>query len=105
MGLFSTLRGIYTLDTLDTRFTNSPKVPYKAVVDARKGHGTVPVQDPPINLDSKRQQIQPKPALWRTPEFYFYYFAFLTVVPYMFWVVYDVSRREFLPYLSLQCII
>ena len=94
MGLLSSLRGIYSLDTLDTRFTNSPKVPYKVVVDARNGHGTVPVQDAPVNLDSKRQQILPKPPLWKTPEFYFYYFAFIVVVPYMFWVVYDVSRRE-----------
>ena len=94
MGVMNYLRGMYCLDTLDTRFTNSPKVPYKVVIDARNGHGTVPVQDAPVNLDSKRKQILPKPALWKTPEFYFYYVVFLTVVPYMFWVVYDVSRSE-----------
>ncbi|RAL67864.1 hypothetical protein DID88_008590 [Monilinia fructigena] len=33
-----------------------------------------------------------QPSRWNTPEFYFYYFIFLTVVPYMFWIAYDVSR-------------
>lgn len=93
MSLLSSLRSIYALDTLDTRFTNSPKVPYKAVIDARNGHGTPPSQDIPVNLDSRRQQVLPGPSLWKTPEFYFYYFIFIITVPYMFWVAYDVSRR------------
>lgn len=92
MTLLSSLRSIYSLDTLDTRFINSPKVPYKAVIDARNGHGTSPVQDPPVRLDSRQQQIVPNKSLWKTPEFYFYYFIFIITVPYMFWIVYDVSR-------------
>lgn len=93
MTLSSSLRSIYSLDTLDTRFVNSPKTPYKAIVDARNGHGTVPTSDPPVNLDSRRQQILPQKPLWHTPEFNFYYLIFIVTVPYMFWVVYDVSRR------------
>lgn len=34
-----------------------------------------------------------QPSRWNTLEFYFYYFVFITVIPYMFWITYDVSRR------------
>lgn len=94
MNLLSSMRSIYALDTLDTRFSNSPKVPYKAVVDARNGHGTAPAQDIPLKLDSQRKPILPAGALWKTPEFYLYYFVFIITVPYMFWIAYDVSRRQ-----------
>ena len=33
-----------------------------------------------------------KPSKWRKPEFFFYYFCFLTIVPLMFKAVYDVSK-------------
>lgn len=86
MGPFSFLRSIYNVDTLDTRFTTPSSVPYKAVVEARAEGDERPDA---LNKPDKRAQ----PSKWGTAEFYLYYFVFLTVVPYMFWIAYDVSRR------------
>lgn len=97
MSLFSYIRGIYQLDTLDTRFTNSSTTPYKrpgnAQIDPTYPKSSRDLsQGVPVKLDSNGRPI-PQPSKWNTPEFYFYYFIFLTIVPYMFWVAYDVSRR------------
>ncbi|KAL1903163.1 glycerol transporter [Sporothrix stenoceras] len=94
MSLFSFLRSIYDVDTLDTRFTTPSTVPYKQDTPSSKaaGHnGTLG------HADSRRDAAaeivkRAEPSKWRTPEFFVYYFIFLTVVPYMFWVAYDVSR-------------
>ena len=86
MGLSSFFRNIYTLDTLDTRFTISSSIPYKTVIDSR---------DDPATSNAPAEQVRSKAQLskWDTPEFYFYYIAFILAVPYMFWTAYDVSRR------------
>jgi hypothetical protein len=97
MSLLSYIRSIYQLDTLDTRFTSSSTTPYKPRVNAQtdpiypKSSGDLP-QGIPVKLDSNGRPIA-QPSKWNTPEFYFYYFCFITIVPYMFWVAYDVSRR------------
>lgn len=88
MGLLSFFRNIYDLDTLDTRFTSSANVPYQTVIDARS--------DPVIPRDSSRKPQKGQPSKWKTPEFYVYYVIFVVVLPYMFWVAYDVSRRALL---------
>lgn len=99
MSLFSYLRSIYQLDTLDTRFTNSSTTPYKSALNTQidpasgKSSRDGPVQGVPVKLDSNGLPLA-QPSKWKTPEFYFYYFIFLTIVPYMFWVPYTVSRRE-----------
>lgn len=72
------LCAVYDLDNLDTRLTTPSSVPYPA--DGRPA---------PRKPDPKA-----KPSKWRTPEFYFYYVIFIVTVPYMFWIVYSVSRRE-----------
>lgn len=97
MSLFSYIRSIYQLDTLDTRFANSSTTPYKRPANAQIDPTfTKSSQDlsqgVPVKLDSNGRPIG-QPSKWNTPEFYFYYFCFLTIVPYMFWVAYDVSRR------------
>lgn len=83
MGLLS-LRGIYSLDTLDTRFTTPATVPYSTVHDDGNGKKEV------LNRHSDRA----KPSKWKTPEFIFYYLFLSVVVPYMFWIAYSVSRPE-----------
>ena len=96
MGAWSYVRSIYALDTIDTRFTSSASTPHRAVADARaesarsssKKDGAS--RGAPARPDSSLVQ----PSRWNTPEFYFYYFVFITVIPYMFWITYDVSRRE-----------
>lgn len=97
MSLFSFLRSIYNVDTLDTRFTTPSTVPYKPEIASSKAasrsNGTL--GDTDSRRDATAEIIKrAEPSKWRTPEFYIYYFIFLTVVPYMFWVAYDVSRRE-----------
>lgn len=84
--LLKFLRSIYDLDNLDTRFTNSSSVPYRTVVEAR----TDPAQsqEPQNKIRSKAQ-----PSKWKTPEFSFYIIFLSFLVPYMFWIAYDVSRR------------
>ncbi|KAI0473878.1 MBOAT-domain-containing protein [Xylariaceae sp. FL0804] len=87
MGVLSLFRGVYDLDTLDTRFTNPSSIPYKTVVEAR--------DDALADRDPAARGPQPPPSpRWHTPEFYLYYLVFVLVVPYMFWVAYDVSRPE-----------
>jgi hypothetical protein len=96
MGFFSYLASIYQLDTLDTRFTNSTTIPYQPSQKLEK-FSSGKTQDPAIQYVPPRLEAngQPRaqPSKWRTPEFYFYYFCFITIVPYMFWVPYTVSRR------------
>src|SRR5690349_15023835 len=85
MGLLSFAGSIYDLDTLDTRFTSSANVPYQTVIDART--------DPAIPNSPKKLQ-KGSPSRWKTPEFYFYYAVIAVVLPLMFWVAFDVSRRR-----------
>lgn len=86
MGLLSVLRKVYDLDTLDTRFTNSTSVPYKAVIETRN--------DPTQSKETlNKAHSRAQPSKWNTPEFYFYYLMFILAVPYMFWVPYSVSKR------------
>lgn len=78
------LRRLYSLDTLDTRFTASADTPSRVAGDAR----------PPSEKDARANAIAhgASPSKWRTPEFYFYYFVHLTVVPMMFKTAMDVSQ-------------
>ncbi|KAK4252230.1 MBOAT, membrane-bound O-acyltransferase family-domain-containing protein [Corynascus novoguineensis] len=85
----SFLSSLYDLETLDTRFTTPSSVPYRAANDKREDDKAVA---------DKRAE----PPKWRTPEFYFYYLVFLVVVPYMFWVAYDVSRPSDPRYYKFQ---
>ncbi|KUJ24606.1 glycerol:H+ symporter-like protein [Mollisia scopiformis] len=97
MSIFSYVRSIYALDTIDTRFTSSSSTPYRATIDARnefpnaysKRDDSVPGAG--VKTDYSGRPIA-QPSKWKTPEFYFYYVVFIITVPYMFWVAYDVSR-------------
>ncbi|KAI0881469.1 MBOAT-domain-containing protein [Annulohypoxylon maeteangense] len=85
MGVFSFLRNIYDLDTLDTRFTISTSTPYKTVIEAR--NDPIASKERAAKLNSKAHTSR-----WNTSEFYLYYLILLWVIPYMFWVAYDSSR-------------
>lgn len=87
MGLVSYFRTIYDLDTLDTRFTNTSSVPYQTVIDSR--------EDPVTQKEAAaKAQARAPSSKWQSPEFALYYLILAFVVPYMFWIAYDVSRRE-----------
>lgn len=98
MSLFSYIRSIYSLDTIDTRFTGDPNTPYAAHIDPVKldSKEDGPPQGVAVKRDGHGRPIA-QPSLWKTPEFYFYYLVFIVIVPYMFWIAYDVSRRRYIP--------
>ncbi|KAK5400786.1 glycerol transporter [Exophiala xenobiotica] len=85
MTLASFFRELYSLETLDTRFTNSPSTPLKAVNENTSKPGERDRQVTPADLS---------PSRWKTPEFYFYAFVFLFCVPQMYWAVVEVSQRK-----------
>jgi hypothetical protein len=80
-GPLSFLANLYDLDTLDTRFTTPSSVPYRVANDKR--------EDDKVVVDQRTE-----PPKWRSFEFHLYYLVIAAVVPYMFWVAYDVSRRR-----------
>lgn len=85
MGALAFLSKLYDHDTLDTRFTTSSSTPYQNVIEARS--------DPSIKKDSAaKERSRAQPSKWNTPEFYLYYLVIILVIPYMFWITYDVSR-------------
>lgn len=82
----SFLRNLYSLDTLDTRFTTSSKTPSK---DASEHSAKA------VERDVKTQSQLPagaQPSKWNTPEFYFYALVFILAVPNMYKAVWDVSQ-------------
>lgn len=86
MSPFSFLRSVYTLDTLDTRFTTPSTTSYKTVIDSR---GEEDIRD------AQKEKIANRagPSRWNTPEFYLYLAVVFICVPLMIWVPYTVSRR------------
>lgn len=82
--LFAWLRRLYSLDTLDTRFTASAI----SANDTR-----------PAAKDARATSIaqNARASLWRTPEFFIYYLFFITLVPLMFKTVIDASKGECRP--------
>ncbi|KAJ6151954.1 hypothetical protein N7497_006273 [Penicillium chrysogenum] len=79
--IFAWLRRVYSLDTLDTRFTSS----------ATPAHAnTRPSKDARANVIAQGAS----PSLWRTPEFFVYYLFFIILVPLMFKTVIDVSKES-----------
>jgi hypothetical protein len=79
---FTWLRRIYSLDTLDTRFTSTAITPN---TDTRS-----PAQNARANAIAQGAS----PSLWRTPEFFVYYIFFIVCVPLMFKTVIDASDGE-----------
>lgn len=76
--LFYWLRRLYSLDTLDSRFTAA------AHLDSR----------PTPKRDARADSIahNASPSKWRSFEFYVYYFIFVTAVPMMFITAMSVSQ-------------
>ena len=76
------IQQLYSLDTLDTRFTAT-------ATTAKSGS----------EKDARGAAIakSASPSKWHTPEFFLYYFIHLTVVPMMFKVAMDVSRSAHIP--------
>jgi len=96
MGLFAIVKRLYSLDTLDTRFTTSSRTPPRdtqsRIDPAQPSCRTVLSKDEKQSKRVVERTSEASPSRWRTPEFFVYYFVFITVVPMMFKVTYDVSK-------------
>lgn len=95
------LRQLYSLDTLDTRFIISSTAPPKQALNELRLDPTRPSPQQDGQAQVRLSNGKPtksvegaQPSRWRTLEFYIYYFVFITVVPFMFKVVYDVSKES-----------
>ena len=93
---------LFSLDTLDTRFTNSSSAPPKADISidptkpSLKGYG-----NGDLRKSKSGQTVQkegPAASRWGTPEFFIYYVVFIICVPLMFKAAHDVSTRTALHY-------
>lgn len=85
MTVLSFLREVYSLDTLDTRFTNSTSSPPKTANE----NGAKAVE-----RGGKNVPADVSPSRWRTPEYYFYILVVACSVPQMYWSVVSVSQRK-----------
>lgn len=102
MGVIRWLRRLYSLDTLDTRFTVSSTTPIKAVTTSSHDAGPGSSSSDADGKRSESVKAGAPPSRWNTVEFYFYYLAFLTIVPLMFKAVIDISQREPSPETALK---
>ncbi|KAL8960727.1 MAG: hypothetical protein Q9193_002615 [Seirophora villosa] len=102
MSLLSYSKRLFSLDTLDTRFTGSSWPPSSTSSSSEKPQRIDPAKSV-TGLDaqdgvSKAGQPQGKgkdnaePSKWATPEFFLYYIVIGTAVPLMLKSVYDVSQ-------------
>ena len=95
MSWLTFLKKLYSLDTLDTRFTTSSKTPHKLTTDATIADAKLPAQQT-LQTEKNTQLPRTQPSQWNTPEFYFYYLCFLTIPVFMVKAVYDVSQGKLL---------
>ncbi|KAL4970698.1 putative glycerol:H+ symporter (Gup1) [Aspergillus stella-maris] len=87
LSFLSWFRRLYSLDTLDTRFTVPAKTPVKvAAEDTRSGSA----KDARPNAVADRAS----PSKWGTLEFYVYYAVFAIAIPLMFKTVIGVSQES-----------
>ena len=93
---------LYSLDTLDTRFTTSSKSPpsrsdpVKAAPNEARSSPTGSMISPGALIEGA------SPSRWKSPEFLYHGLVFLFAIPLMFWTVYDVSKREWLALQDVQ---
>ncbi len=95
MPLVYYIKRLYALDTLDTRFTVSSKTPLQQTANEHAIDASSPAltsNELAENSQRRRLPQEAQPSKWRTPEYYFYYFCFITIVPLMFYVPYSVSK-------------
>ena len=82
---------LYSLDTLDTRFTTSSKTPPSRIDPARPSPDEPPYKKGRSGSDDLVKGASP--PRWRSPEFIYHGLVFLVVVPLMLKTAFDVSQR------------
>ena len=85
---------LFSLDILEPslikhRTSQSPRIPFQTLSNT-----STQVEVPPSTPSKQPRKTEQElgPPRWNTPEFWFYGFIFVTVVPLMFWCAFDVSR-------------
>ena len=95
MDLLQQIRKLYSLETLDTRFTASKSSSSKDL-----GPGRQVARSPDgalagnITTRNEARTSGASVSLWATTEFYVYYVVFLLAIPLMFKVANEVSNRK-----------
>ena len=90
---------LFSLDTLDTRFTASAK-PSQSIPLQPDPVKPSPTADSDGNLrangvvPSQKKKDSVPPPKWRTPEFYFYWLFIAVSLPLMFKAGFEVSKRK-----------
>lgn len=92
------IRQLYSLDTLDTRFVVPATSPPKEVLEEAK---VDPANPHPISNGRDKTGEHVQPPRWRTNEFYFYYVVISVSVFFMFKLVIDCSKGQFIPLFSV----
>ena len=89
---------LFSVDTLDTRFTTSSKDPPSRIDPARPSPAEAGLKRSGQGRNG-REDIAPgaSPPRWKSPEFIYHGLVFLVVVPLMFKTVYEVSQRKHTP--------
>jgi len=97
MSLVLYLKRLYSLDTLDTRFTVSSSAP---VAKTSTQHG-VEVEHPalsaagqPAKRDDQALPVGASPSKWLTPEYISYGIVIAFALPKMFLVAINVSKGK-----------
>lgn len=97
MSLFSYLRRLYSLDTLDTRFTVSSTAPIGKTSSEHGVEVDKPAQSASVEQAKKQYQDLPigaQPSKWATPEYLFYALVVAVMLPWMFAVAINVSKGK-----------
>ena len=99
MNLLHYAARLYSLDTLDTRFTTSSKTPPSHIDPARPSPDEVSHKKGKSGAGELAKGASP--SRWTSAEFIYHGLVFLVAVPLMFKTVYDVSKRKH-AYISLS---
>ena len=95
MSLLYWVRRLYSLDTLDTRFTPSAN-PLRAVSESQPQLSQIgPSAATGKYGRSRAPADSASQSRWKTPEFFVYYLVFIILVPLMFKTVIDVSQGQY----------
>lgn len=95
MEMFQFFRRLYSLDTLDTRFTITSTTPLKATELQIDPARPSPAETSPQAKQSRARNdgiSNAQPSRWNTPEFYLHYLVIGIAVPLMFKVAIQVSQ-------------
>lgn len=93
MGLLCWLRRLYSLDTLDSRFTVSSNAPLKDAAESRP-QGAAKGGSGAAAAAATRTGDDTHPSKWNTLEFYVYFVVVFLAVVMMFKTVIGVSKGE-----------